>query len=170
MAGSSRAPHVPPLSLGQEGISSSKAAADRFRGSRPSAHQATLMLRQHPASSSLPGLGEEGPMVVFFQHRWAPQPPSPCSVPTPRAPLLPCLAALSLLLLAPCLPRRVRADRVTELCLAPCRPGEAARGPRHAKRMPRMPPTPWCQRRARLCRARPPRWGLRRRWLEVERK
>lgn len=61
-----RAPRVPPLSPGQEGISSSKAAADRFRGSLPSAHQATLMLPHHPAPSSLPGLGEEGPTGFFF--------------------------------------------------------------------------------------------------------
>lgn len=100
------------------------------RCSRPSAPWANLMLRRHPDFCLMDGAGEGCAATVC---RWA-----------------------SLLLLTPRLPSRIRAAQVPQPCLAPCRPGEAARGPWHAKRMPRMPPTPRCQQHCvGLCRARP---------------
>lgn len=73
-----------PLWPSQKGISSCKAAADRFRGSLPSGCWAKLMVHQHPASPALPcwlpGVGEEGPTGGHLQHPV--QPPLPCSLPS----------------------------------------------------------------------------------------
>lgn len=97
---------------------------------RPSAPWANLMVHQHPDFSLMDGVDKERVARVCW---WA-----------------------LLLLLAPHLPSRVWAAQVPQPRLALCCPGEAAHGPWHAKRMPRMPPTPRCQRHCMgLCHARP---------------